>query len=215
MAANTSCWQSWLAANECSACGVGGSKVFHVNALYPEDFKESNAYETLQRKRRRPAHDLNSRPGDLCHGGFHDVPGTVGNVIERQLPLDDPGPLWSGSGPPCGGELSHKPCNRLSRHRHIGPNYRVQHQREPGERGRQPCRSFFYQWGDLQLSCCRREDWLLHRFHWHFDSGSQLRELHGIRAVAGHEADHPVRERTKSHVSTLEAHLARRYSRIA
>src|SRR5437879_12433368 len=88
----------------------------------PKDLKERIPNETLKPKRRRPAHDLNSRHGALRPGGLDDVPVTVRDVVQPELPLNDPGPLRRRSRPPCRRELYHQPRNRLSRHRNFGPD---------------------------------------------------------------------------------------------
>src|SRR5258708_12882001 len=62
-----------------------------------EERKGRNSHETKQRKRYRDAVRHNPGAGSLGHGGLDDVPLAIRDVVQHELPVDDPGALWGRS----------------------------------------------------------------------------------------------------------------------
>src|SRR6266478_2902877 len=70
-----------------------------------EERKGRNGHETKQRKRYRDAVRHNPGAGSLGHGGFDDVSLSVRDLVEHELPVDDPGALWRRSRHTCDRQL--------------------------------------------------------------------------------------------------------------
>src|SRR5207247_6444919 len=81
------------------------SSVLNLSQKRRKERKGSARYETAQRKRYGNAVRPDPGAGDFGDGGFDDVPVTIGDLGQHELPDDDPDALWRGGRDTRGGQL--------------------------------------------------------------------------------------------------------------